>query len=594
MRGHLQIVRLTSLVGLASLSAMATADSRWIDGSHNNPNHTDMGRTATRLVRMTNGYVDGTSVMPDGPNPRAISTAVFDQEHATVNARGLTDYVWAWGQFLDHDIDLSPSGGASVPIVVLGGDPDFPTGAQIPFTRAASDPTSGTEPSNPLAHMNQITTWIDASNVYGSDLERAAFLRTFDGGRLRTQAFPEGDLPPFNDGTMANEGGHGTHLFVVGDVRGNEHNVLTSLHTVFLREHNRLADELSLANPDWNDETIYQQARKLVGGIMQAVTYNEFLPALLGDDALAPAVAYDSSLDASIRAEFSTAAYRLGHSMLSSRLRRIGADGNTIPQGDLFLAQGFFRPDKLMTDGGVDPLLRGLAAGQMQEIDTQLIDDVRNMLFGLPGAGGMDLAAINIQRGRDLGLADLNGVRVAYGLAPIATFEELNPRIASLLGAIYGGDIGAIDPWVGMLAEPHVEGGSVGETIRAVLIDQFARLREGDRYWYQWDPDLSQDDVAMIESSTLSNVIRRNTDIASLQSNVFFVSNCPCEMDGTPDGVNVLDLLVYLDLWLSQTGGDAPEGPGTGADFSGDGAVTVIDLLEFIDCWLTAQTGTCD
>ena len=196
------------------------------------------------------------------------------------------------GHFLDHDVALSSEAvpHEPAPIKVPAGDPVFdPAGTgnvHLEFDRSAWDPSTGTSISNPRQQINVITSWIDGSMVYGSDEQRAAWLRTGAGGKLKTSYHKTGNLLPYNDGTQINGGGMSTDLFVGGDVRVNEHAVLTTMYTIFLREHNRLAELIAAENPTWTDEQIYQKARKIVGGEIQAITYNEFLPALLGDKAI--------------------------------------------------------------------------------------------------------------------------------------------------------------------------------------------------------------------------------------------------------------------------------------------------------------------
>ncbi len=247
---------------------------------------------------------------------------------------------------------------------------------------------------------------------------------------------------------------------------------------------------------------------------MQVITYREFLPRLLGPDALPPYVGYDPTLNAGINNEFSTAAYRLGHTLLSPRLMRLDADGQAIAAGHLALRDAFFRPDRLVDEGGIEPVLRGLTAQPAQELDAYVVDDVRNFLFGPPGAGGLDLASLNLQRGRDHGLPAYNVVRQAYGLPPVTSFAQItsDPGVQARLASAYG-DVGQLDPWAGALAEDHIAPGMVGPMVRAVLVDQFRRLRDGDRFWYQRLFD--GDELAALEATRLSDVIRRNTDIAA-------------------------------------------------------------------------------
>jgi len=260
-----------------------------------------------------------------------------------------------------------------------------------------------------------------------------------------------------------------------------------------------------------SDDAIYLRTRALVGAELQAITYREFLPVLLGPNAIAPYRGYDRSANAGIENEFSTGAYRFGHSMLSATLMRLDGDGQVIPQGNLSLADAFFHP-QIIIDTGIEPLLRGLCTQVSQEIDAQVVDPVRNFLFGPPGAGGLDLASLNIQRGRDHGLPSYNGTRVAWGLVPAASFADINPdpAVQAGLASVYD-SVDDVDLWVGGLSEPHVAGGHVGETFRVILVDQFTRLRDGDRFWYQsyLRPRL----VRRIERQTLARIIRRNTTI---------------------------------------------------------------------------------
>ena len=512
-------------------AATASAQNRTIDGTGNNRSHGVWGSTNQHLDRVgPAAYADGMSMPAGGsrPSARAVSNGIAAQTGSIVNDRMLSDWVWQWGQFLDHDLDLTDaaSPAESFPIPVPMGDPffdPFNTGTQtIPLSRSAYDPVTGS--INARQQMNQITSWIDASNVYGSDMTRANALRTMSGGRLATSA---GDLLPFNTGGLPNAGGTSASLFLAGDIRSNEQSGLAATHTLFVREHNRLADQIATANPGMNDEDIYQQARKIVGAQLQVITYNEFLPALLGSAAPSPmSIGYDDSINPNIMNEFANACYRVGHTMLSPTILRLDNAGNVIPQGNLALQDAFFNPNNIINGGGIDPILKGLASQAMQEIDNQIVDDVRNFLFGPPGSGGMDLASLNIQRGRDHGLPDYNSTRVMMGLTSVSSFADISsdPAVQAALMSLYG-TVNDIDLWVGALAEDHLAGSSVGELIAAVLSEQFMRLRDGDRYWYERDdffvnnPSL----LAELQATRLSDIIRRNSDITNIQDNVFLI-----------------------------------------------------------------------
>jgi len=512
-----------------SPKALSRISTRTVDGTFNNLKRPEMGSAGEPLRRIAAPqYGDGISspAGADRPSPRVISNVISAQSESRPNERGLSSVVWQWGQFLDHDIGLTPEGepAESFDIPIPKGDPYYdPEGAgtaTLGLKRSQHDASSGTSISNPREQVSQITAWIDGSNVYGSDPERAAWLRTGFNGKLRTS--PD-ELLPFNDGTQENAMGPSPSLFVAGDVRANEQVGLTAFHTLFVREHNRLAGEIKSEHPDWSDEQIYQHARRFVTGFMQAITYNEFLPALLGPDALSPYTGYEPATDATISNEFAHALYRLGHSMIPSLLLRLDPYGNEIPEGNLELRDGFFNPQKILAEGGIEPVLMGLASQQMEEVDTHVVDDLRNFLFGSPGSGGLDLVSLNIQRGRDHGLADYNTLREALGLPRAQSFYDITSdhRLATKLHRLYH-SVDNIDPWVGALAEDHVPGASVGELLRTGLADQFERLRDGDRFWYENDPRLSRADVREIGNTTLADIIRRNTGIHHLQDNVFF------------------------------------------------------------------------
>ena len=571
------------IVGASTV--VSAQEYRSIDGSGNNVADGSIGSVGMMLMReVSEAYEDGVQ-MPGGmtrPSARLISNVICDQTTSLPNSADASDFLWQWGQFLDHDIDLSPSHdfgtpGEQLPIPVPAGDPHFDpfgTGTEtIGFMRSLFEPGS-----SPRQQINMITTWIDASNVYGSDVTRALALRTLDGtGRLRTSA---GNLLPFNEQGLPNAAPPGPPpgvFFLAGDERCNEQVGLISMHTLFMREHNRLATQIAAATPGLSGDEIYLRARRLVGAEMQRITFEEFLPLLLGPGAIPPYAGYDPTVDGSIRNLFSTACYRVGHTMLSPTLLRLGPGGQEIPEGNLPLAAAFFAPNLVVDDGGIEPILRGLALQRAQSIDTKIIGSVRNFLFGPPGAGGFDLASLNIQRGRDHGLPSYADARVQLGLAPVTTWSDItsDPEVQTALAAAYP-TVGEVDLWIGGLAEDHVAGALVGELFHSVLSMQFRALRDGDRFWYE--NDLEPEELALVNDSTLSRVILRNTSINTLPADVFRVPSPEFvrgECDG--DGLSTLaDAIVTLDFLFN----NGPEMPCMNAcDVDGSGTVTIGDPI---------------
>ena len=499
------------------------------DGSGNNLESPDWGSVGQPLERIAAvEYADGVSepAGEDRLSARAISNIAAATPGDIANSKGLSDLTWLFGQFIDHDIALSEGGDEPLSIEVPAGDPHFD-----PFgTGTATIDTHRTHvlgDTEVRTQFNEISAFIDGSVIYGSDQERADALRSFEGGRLATS---DGNLLPFNEPGLLNAGGDSADLFLAGDIRANENAGLASMHTLWVREHNRVADEIAEDNPNLNDEEIYHEARQLVTATLQSITYNEFLPALLGDDAVPDYEGYDPTVNPNIANEFSTAAYRFGHTMLSPELLRLNNDGSVIDAGNISLQDAFFNVGAVV-DNDIDSLLLGGSVQTAQEVDPFVVDDVRNFLFGPPGAGGLDLASLNIARGRDHGLADYNQLRVDIGLDAVQSFADISssPEIQARLAKAYT-DVNSIDPWVGMLAEDHVGGSTLGVTATTIIANQFTALRDGDRFYYENVFDGRQ--LNQIENDTLGDVIERNTTVDfDGNTNVFFASN-----DGIDDG----------------------------------------------------------
>lgn len=592
-------LRALVLVVLLSVCGPGHAENRSIDGFGNNllgPRRS-WGAAETDVIRFGYGaeYPDdygdeifGQSSSPTWPNARDISNALCAQSMTVYNDRNLSDWVVQWGQFLTHDMDLTKNGsefdalfsGGTGDFSIAVNDPDDPLGPNpIPFHRSNYDPNTGDTSvvqgpagsrPNWREQINSVTSFIDASNVYGSDSTRAAALRTFSGGTLITSA--DGQLPGLNTAGLDNDDpfGLGSSLFLAGDVRANEQVALTATHTLFVREHNRLAGLLQANNPTMDDETIYQTARKIVGAELQKITYEEFLPALLGTSAPDPQdYSYDATLNPSITNSFATAFFRFGHSMQSSNILLI--DNNGLSQGSLSLLNSYFNPAILQdAPEDVELVLKGLASQVAQENDLLMIDDLRNFLFGPPGAGGLDLAALDIQRGRDHGLLDYNDFRPAYDLTRFDSILQLtsDSELQAKLLDLYG-SVDAIDAFIGGLAEDHVAGTSAGSMLQASLIDQFTRLRDGDRLFYAGDADLNSAVIAAIidlDAIRLADIIRLDTGITDIQDNVFF-STLPGDFN--QDGVvDDNDLVVWESSRGADAGGDADwDGDTDGMDF---------------------------
>src|SRR5712692_7608594 len=291
-----------SLVVLLVLTAgAASADSRrlslfvrTLDGSDNNPEHPHWGQAGALYLRVGRpNYSDGVGVMVVGPSPRAVSDRVFNDVGQNIfSERGVTQWGWIWGQFIDHDIGLrdeTSTGPADLPFDARDPLESFVNDlGAISFSRTPAAP--GTGVTSPRQQVNTISSYIDASNVYGVSADRDRWLRAgpladppgaalmlTDKGYLPRRS-ARGDVAgaPAMDlmGPLAGTPGRAV---VAGDVRANENIALTTLHTLFAREHNRI---VSLLPSRLGAEEKFQIARRVVGAEIQRITYTEFLPAL--------------------------------------------------------------------------------------------------------------------------------------------------------------------------------------------------------------------------------------------------------------------------------------------------------------------------
>jgi hypothetical protein len=548
----------TSAAG--GVSTTSATSYRPLDEVGNNVADPTFGTVGTDLLRMSPAaYADGISSpsLPQNPSARVISDilnnqadpSVPSQDLNTVDLQSLSDFGYAFGQFIDHDLDLTPTNPNNT-LQILA-DPNDPSkmGNQT-FDRSVTDPSTGTGTNNLAQQINAVTSFLDLSNVYGSTKTVADALRTFSGGQLKTSP---GNMLPYDNLTyftqdqinalnMANDAQAvpESSLFAAGDVRANENVELTALQTLFVRNHNRIAAELQKEHPDWTDEQLYQEARKINIAEYQQIIYTQYLPDLLGANALPAYTGYNPNVNPSIATEFSTVAFRFGHSLLSGGIERQGNNGQDVLPNDpagasISLATDFFDPNVLNPEGVVDPLtghistgidaiLKGDADGVAQADDLMAISDVRNLLFANGGLqdNGQDLIARDVERGRDDGIGSYNQVRMAYGLPPVTSFAQItsNPQVQQELQKAYG-SVNNIDPFEGGLAEDHVAGSDMGPLFTTIIADQFTRLRAGDRFFYlneSWSPDELR---IMQQGNTLGQIIEANTGITNLQGDVF-------------------------------------------------------------------------
>ena len=432
---------------------------RSADGSCNNERNGNLGKADTVLSRILapqyfNGVDSPRRSISGGdlPSPRLVSTRLAKDVDSTDSRYSVI--LMNFGQFIDHDSTHVPvmkagdgrdldccsnSAGPEFssfcsPISIPFDDPFF-RGQKTCMNFVRSTPGPALDCSlRYREQMNQLTHWLDLSQVYGSSLTEQSEVRAFTGGRLLINPGPDGPLLPVN--TRENSCKAGACM-KAGDGRVNEQPNLGVMHTMFLREHNRIADGLLALNPGWSDEQVFQEARKIMIGQYQHIVYNEWLPIVLGKQfmslfGLNPQSQgysgdYDPSIDPRITNEFAAAALRFGHTLIPGFItvnNRIGRETNP----SFSLKDSFFKPELLRLPGIIEGLVSGLTKDSIQQFDSSFTSSVTNNLFD-GDANGMDLIALNIQRGRDHGLPGYTRYRELCGLGSTNSFSDLSRQM---------------------------------------------------------------------------------------------------------------------------------------------------------------------
>ncbi|XP_023288072.1 uncharacterized protein LOC105701787 [Orussus abietinus] len=535
-----------------------TTPYRTLSGHCNNLRNPSLGRSLTTFARLLPPvYEDGVSkprtTSVTGiplPNPRVISTVIHPDISNLHNRYTLM--VMQFAQFLDHDLTMTPihKGFAESipscrscdsprtvhpecnPFPVPAGDHFYPTvnvssGSRMCFPSMRSLP--GQQHLGPREQVNQNTGFLDASVVYGENPCVCNLLRGFN-GRMNVTSHPNRgkDLLP-QSATHPECKARSKFCFIGGDGRVSEQPALAMMHTMWIREHNRIMEGLRQANPHWDTEKLFHQTRRIISAMMQHITYNEFLPRILGWNAvslyglkLLPQgyyKEYSPTCNPSVLNEFATAAYRIGHSLLRPHLPRM--DRNYQPvDPPILLRDGFFNPDMLYQQGMIDEMIRGLVATPMETLDQFITGEVTNHLFEnlrIPHSG-VDLIALNIHRARDHGIPSYNNYRALCNLKRATTFEDLSremaPEVIARMKRIYA-SVDDIDLFPGGMSERPLQGGLVGPTFACIIAIQFRQSRKCDRFWYETDdPNIrfTEHQLAEVRKTTLSKVMCENMD----------------------------------------------------------------------------------
>ena len=355
------------------------------------------------------------------------------------------------------------------------------------------------------------------------------FLLAANKGLLKVRQFSHGDLMPldtseimFPNGLCHETGG----CFLAGDIRSSEQMALASLHTLFVREHNRIAKKLYQINPHWSGNTVFEETRKIIGGILQKITYEDYLPELLGVYPIPRYTGYKYWVNPGVINSVAAAAYRFGHStirpsfdILDENFQKVGAP---IPLKHVFFNNTYINRH------GIDSLLLGLCAFGAEKVDRSFSTGIMHHLFERKHSPGLNLIALNIQRGRDHGLPGYNDFRRYCKLTDARTFDDTANEISSenrkILAELYNNDPTIADLFVAGVSETPLPGSQLGPTFSCLIKEQFSRLRDGDRFFYRRGKVFTKSQLKEIRKITLSRIICDNLKSGKrlwLQENVF-------------------------------------------------------------------------
>nr|QOW64990.1 hypothetical protein [Cepaea nemoralis] len=564
---------------------------RQIDGRCNHPrNYGSTGRPVKRYLRphyqdkfgenLPRVYSVTGQLLP---SPRMVSWKLHPDQTAHDNN---TMLVMQMGQFIDHDITRAPElSGRNASIKCCGVPPkerlpdcfpiDIPPGDPVfedcmEFFRSSPAVDNDGNIIYPREQINALTSFIDGSAVYGSDLDTYTWIRSENGtgvflnthlvhGRERLPSHPHlGPESCVSSNTAE------SYCQLAGDMRVNEQPGLGSIHLLFHLHHNHIVRLLvagilkKRGQPSSPEriakfiqesssalkEQIFQEVRKMLGAIIQKLTYCDWLPMILGPYLIdkfqlgcTRRSRYNSDLDPRVANSFLSAALRFGHTLIP----------NVYNFGDkrIHLKDTFNIPDASIRyyDNIIQCLIK---EGSEEAYDRYVSSAVSEHLFESTRGHkhALDLIAVNIQRGRDHGIPAYHYWRQYYRLRRIISLDEFGEAGIAMKKAYR--DIRDVDLFPGGLLEPSMPGGVVGETFGHILANQFADLKFGDTYFFlhqQAPQGFRAAQIKAILSVTMSSIICANSAVTQAQPDPFYMASQlnlprPCsdysEMDVEP------------------------------------------------------------
>ncbi|CAH2040578.1 unnamed protein product, partial [Iphiclides podalirius] len=504
---------------------------RSCDGSCNNLKNPSWGTPQTPYNYLVpNNYADGKHAWPKAsdrgplPNAREISLKVYVAKQEVETKWNLN--TMQWGQIIAHDmsvgVDNLPGDVSAVccdidfqlapdantnplcqPILVPVDD-EFNIREGKRCLNLIRTKSSESKIDAPVP-LSGVTAYMDLSLVYGSENRKCSSLRKGSGGRLLTSVFNNYDWPlrEANQHICGGARCANEFAYTLGDIRANQSPQLTVLQIVLLLEHNRIADKLANLNPHWDDETIFQEARRICIAEIQYINYYEYLTILLGKNnmvhqrliypnARGYVNDYNSNVNPAVLNEHAIAAFRHFHTMIRGFLELIRENRRVAYIARL--SDWFNRPSIIEIGDNFDNFIRGLSYQPADKSDEYCDPEITQNLFRDNHTSGEDLRALDIQRSRDHGVGTYVELRNFCGMSVPKTFSDLEGYITKenvkILRSLYKGPED-IDLVVGGSLEKHAPDALVGPTFLCILLKQFYNTRVGDRFFFENGADKS-------------------------------------------------------------------------------------------------------
>ena len=470
---------------------------------------------------------DGCHLRKNLPNARLVSRTIHVDNDAPSN--NCTHFTTQFGQFVDHDITLTPMEPVDQCCGITGDERCLPidvaedkhfNSLNITCLHFARSIPHCEENGGRRNQLSAITSFVDGSQIYGSDLETAEKIRSFVNGELNVTVRDTGNLlPKIND------------TFTAGEVRAREVPGLTLSHTIWVREHNRVAKILSSMFED--DEEIFQLARRVVVAEYQNIVYGQYMSEILGTDDLKPlpdGSNYKPKVNPAMANEFATAAYRFGHSMVQGKTELLAVDNPAQVVGSFELRDVYF--DDEFYVNAFDNILMELIYRPSQSNDASISEDVTNHLVA---AGRInDLASLNIHRGREHGLPGFCSYYRKFQAPGFncksgwdAKYTGIPTDLWTKMQEVYDHP-SDIDLFTGGISQENEDQSQLGKVFQAIIRDQFKRTMEGDRFFFNHKKHKSLNGVGftkkaqeILRARTMSGVICDTTSLTKVPINVF-------------------------------------------------------------------------